>query len=196
MAQVVKETPTSSQIPQFVPFGELYYAQDTGDLWIGTGFSAGSDFTPGNPGPNVNIELVSSPGGSPGGFSGDIQYNNGGALGGSAASITAAGTINIPTGQNYEINGVPIGGGSSAWAALTGDLTSTQVIPFDGSVVGTPDTGVSRLSSGVVGIGTGASTSTAGGLVVTTATIPNLIATTATVGNTLVAAAATVTNGF
>ena len=171
MAQVVKETPTSSQIPQFVPFGELYYAQDTGDLWVGTGFSAGSDFTPGNPGPNVNIELVSSPGGSPGGFSGDIQYNNNGALGGSAASITAAGTINIPTGQNYEINGVPIGGGSSAWAALTGDLTSTQVIPFDGSVVGTPDTGISRLSPGVVGIGTGSSTSTAGGLIVTTATI-------------------------
>src|SRR5271166_3530534 len=190
---VVNEVSTFANIPQFVPFGELYYTQDTGNLYIGTGFSTGSDFAPLNPGPNVNVELVSGPGGLPGGFNGDIQYNNNGALGGSAATITAAGTINIPTGQNFEINGVPIGGSSSgAWATLTGDLTSTQAIPFDGPSVGTPDTGLSRLGPGIVGFGTGAAASTAGGLVATTATITNGIATTATVAN-LTATTATIT---
>src|SRR5271166_1318767 len=193
---VVNEVSTFANIPQFVPFGELYYTQDTGNLYIGTGFSTGSDFAPLNPGPNVNVELVSGPGGLPGGFNGDIQYNNNGALGGSAATITAAGTINIPTGQNFEINGVPIGGSSSgAWATLTGDLTSTQAIPFDGPSVGTPDTGLSRLGPGIVGFGTGAAASTAGGLVATTATITNGIATTATVAN-LTATTATITNGI
>jgi hypothetical protein len=90
---VVNEVSTVSHIPQFVPFGLLYYTQDTGDLYIGTGFSTGSDYVGGNPGPNVNVELVSSPGGLPGGFNGDIQYNNNGNLGGSAATITAAGAI-------------------------------------------------------------------------------------------------------
>ena len=91
---VVNEVSTVSHIPQFVPFGLLYYTQDTGDLYIGTGFSTGSDYVGGNPGPNVNVELISSPGGLPGGFNGDIQYNNNGNLGGSAATITAAGAIN------------------------------------------------------------------------------------------------------
>jgi len=90
---VVNEVSTVSHIPQFVPFGLLYYTQDTGDLYIGTGFSTGSDYVGGNPGPNVNVELISSPGGLPGGFNGDIQYNNNGNLGGSAATITAAGAI-------------------------------------------------------------------------------------------------------
>ena len=207
MAQVVKETPTSSQIPQFVPFGELYYAQDTGDLWIGTGFSAGSDFTPGNPGPNVNIELVSSPGGSPGGFSGDIQYNNGGVLGGSAATVDALGNIvaltltsTTVTSTAFDFLGVlvdttgtvgasgqflettstgvkwaTVAAGGSTWAALTGDMTSTQVAPWDGSTPGTPDTGLSRVSAGVVGVGTGAATSTAGSLIVTTATVSSTL---------------------
>jgi hypothetical protein len=160
---VVKEIPTSSKIPQFTPLGELWYAQDTGDLWIGTGFSTGSDFTAGNPGPNVNIELISSPGGSPGGFSGDIQFNNAGVLGGSAATITAAGTINIPAGQKYEINGVPL---SSSWAGLTGDLTETQVIPWDGGTVGTPDSGISRIGAGSLAIGNGTAGDFTGSLTV------------------------------
>ncbi len=94
MAGVIKEIPTASQIPQFVPFGQLYYAQDTGNLWIGTGFSTGSDFTGGNPGPNVNVELVAAGIGVPGGFAGDIQYNNGAmGFGGSAATVDALGNI-------------------------------------------------------------------------------------------------------
>ena len=94
MAGVIKEIPTASQIPQFVPFGQLYYAQDTGNLWIGTGFSTGSDFTGGNPGPNVNVELVAGGIGVPGGFAGDIQYNNGAmGFGGSAATVDALGNI-------------------------------------------------------------------------------------------------------
>jgi len=89
----ILEVTSSSAIPQFAPFGVLYYAQDTGDLWIGTGFSTGSDFVGGNPGPNVNKELIAGPGGLPAGFSGDIQYNNGGVLGGSAATVDALGNI-------------------------------------------------------------------------------------------------------
>jgi len=48
-------------------------------------------------------------GSAPGGSTGDIQYNNGGAFGGSAATVTSAGTINLPSGQTYEINGTSIG---------------------------------------------------------------------------------------
>jgi len=90
----ILEVTSSSAIPQFAPFGVLYYAQDTGDLWIGTGFSTGSDYDPSNPGPNVNAELIASgSGGAPGGFNGDIQYNNLGAFGGSAATVDALGNI-------------------------------------------------------------------------------------------------------
>ena len=108
MSTWIQQVTTTAFIPTFTPAGTLFYAQDTGALWMGTGYSLGSDV--GVVG-GVNIEQVGGSGGGPGGFNGDIQYNNNGALGGSAASITAAGTINIPTGQNYEINGVPIGGG-------------------------------------------------------------------------------------
>jgi hypothetical protein len=148
---VVNEVSTVSHIPQFVPFGLLYYTQDTGDLYIGTGFSTGSDYVGGNPGPNVNVELISSPGGLPGGFNGDIQYNNNGNLGGSAATITASGTISIPTGQNYEINGVPL---SSAWSALTGAMTYTQVAPWY-NATSTVDSGISRIGAASLAIGNG-----------------------------------------
>ena len=47
------------------------------------------------------------------------------------------------------------GGGVPRWSQLLGDLTETQVIPWDGPIIGTPDTGLSRISPGVVGIGTG-----------------------------------------
>jgi hypothetical protein len=53
---------------------------------------------------------------------------------------------------------------SAKWANLTGDLTETQVIPWDGAVVGTPDTGISRLGAGSLAIGTGAAGSIAGNL--------------------------------
>ena len=250
MPTAIEQVTTTAFIPTFAPRNTLWYAADTGDLWIGTGFSIGSDFTPGNPGPNINIEQITAGGGTPGGFNGDIQYNNNGAFGGSAASITAAGAIvalsltsTTVTSTAFDFLGVlvdttgtvgasgqflettstgvkwaTVAAGGSTWAALTGDLTSTQVIPFDGNVVGTPDTGISRLSSGVIGIGTGSSTSTAGGLILTTATVastllaaaatitngfyagslvtPAATITSATVTSTLVAAAATVTNGF
>lgn len=47
-------------------------------------------------------------GGSPGGSNGQIQYNNSGSFGGSSATITSGGTINIPTGQAYNYNGVNV----------------------------------------------------------------------------------------
>jgi hypothetical protein len=45
--------------------------------------------------------------------------------------------------------------GSSAWANLTGDLTETQVIPWDGPTPGTPDSGISRLGPASLAIGNG-----------------------------------------
>jgi hypothetical protein len=62
---------------------------------------------------------------------------------------------------------------SSAWAALTGDLTETQVIPFDGPTVGTPDTGISRIGVDSLAIGDGVSGNTSGSL-----TLSNLFAST------------------
>lgn len=44
--------------------------------------------------------ITNSGSSSPGGSNGDIQYNNSGAFGGSAATITSAGSIKLPAGQN------------------------------------------------------------------------------------------------
>lgn len=82
MSTAIKETPTLATIPSFVPVNSLIRAQDTGNTYIGTG-------TP-------NVELFASPD-VPGGFGGDIQYNNGaGAFAGSAATIDAAGNLTLP----------------------------------------------------------------------------------------------------
>ncbi len=48
-----------------------------------------------------------------------------------------------------------VGSGSGAWATLTGDLTETQVIPFDGGTPGTPDSGISRIGAASLAIGNG-----------------------------------------
>lgn len=50
------------------------------------------------------------------------------------------------------------------WAGLTGDLTETQVIPFDGPTVGTPDSGISRIGIGSLAIGNGIAGNTSGAL--------------------------------
>ena len=44
---------------------------------------------------------------------------------------------------------------SSVWANLTGDLTETQVVPWDGPTVGTKDTGISRIGVASIAIGNG-----------------------------------------
>ena len=62
-------------------------------------------------------------------------------------------TIN---GSGYPVWAAPA---AAAWASLTGDLTETQVIPFDGGTPGTKDTIISRSAPGTVAIGT---TGTAG----------------------------------
>lgn len=54
------------------------------------------------------------------------------------------------------------------WAALTGDLTQNQVIPWDGGTVGTPDTGISSGGSGTILIGNGTVGDSSGGVVCTT----------------------------
>src|SRR5208282_3317158 len=43
---------------------------------------------------------------TPGGSSGDIQYNNSGAFGGSAATISGAGSITIPSGQTLTVQDI------------------------------------------------------------------------------------------
>ena len=44
---------------------------------------------------------------------------------------------------------------SSVWANLTGNLTETQVVPWDGPTVGTKDTGISRIGVASLAIGNG-----------------------------------------
>src|ERR1039458_10115234 len=56
------------------------------------------------------------------------------------------------------------GSGSSVWSALTGDLTETQVIPFDGPTIGIADTGISRIGAASLAIGNGTSGSFTGSL--------------------------------
>ena len=60
------------------------------------------------------------------------------------------------------------------WSGLFGDLLAGQYIPFDNTAtVGTPATTISQVVNGVLGIGTGvtSTTSTSGALVLTTATV-------------------------
>jgi len=54
--------------------------------------------------------------------------------------------------------------GGAAWASLTGDLTETQVIPWDGGTVGTPDTGISRTAPGRLALGNGTAGNASGEL--------------------------------
>jgi len=64
------------------------------------------------------------------------------------------------------------GGGTGAWATLTGDMTETQVAPWDGPTVGVPDTGISRKAAGILAIGNGSAGDFSGTL---EATIVNAI---------------------
>jgi hypothetical protein len=43
---------------------------------------------------------------------------------------------------------------ANKWASLTGDLTETQLISFDGVTPGTPDTLISRSGAGIIALGT------------------------------------------
>ena len=84
-----------------------------------------------------------------------------------AGSIAAAA---IGTGYPYsDLTGAPLG--VNTWAALSGDLRETQVIPFDGGTVGTPDTGISRINTGEVAIGDGTMGDYSGSLKLTGLTV-------------------------
>jgi hypothetical protein len=132
MATKILEISTESAIPEFVPFGVVYYAKDTGFLWLGTGSSA----------PGANVVLVDSP---PGGFGsggvGDIQYNNGGELGGSAATITAAGAINIPAGQQITATIFTVAASGAAPTSAGTAGTIGQIIMFGGNLYMCSQTG-------------------------------------------------------
>ena len=108
---------------------------------------------------------------------------------GGGSSINVNGTLVVspnlnstlpsaPAGKSNVIWQVDINGNvsayastaSSAWATLTGDLTETQVIPFDGPTVGTPDTGISRLGAASLAIGNGTTGDLSGSLSLQTLT--------------------------
>lgn len=124
MPASVLEVPTLSFIPQFVPFGVLYYTQDTGNIYVGTGSS--------DP---PNVELVAS-GGTPGGFSGDIQYNNAGQFGGSAATIDAPG--NISALSVNATNGFQVATLATTGNYLRGNGTNFISSPIQAGDVPTP----------------------------------------------------------
>lgn len=56
-----------------------------------------------------------------------------------------------------DLNGNPLvlGTGGGTWASLTGDLTISQVLPWDGPTPGTPDTGISRIGAATLAVGNG-----------------------------------------
>lgn len=190
----ISEAVNYTAIPNFVPFGVLWYAEDTGDLWIGTGSSE-----------PPKVSQVASAGGSPGGFNGDLQYNNNGSLGGSAATTDAEGDITVPgflsvastlfdqtgsagrTGQFLQttVNGVlwattsgsggSPGGSSgdiqfnsgSSFGGSTATITSTGsiTIPVNSDLFWGNDTQISRISGGALSIGVGAHGDETGSLI-------------------------------
>jgi hypothetical protein len=79
-----------------------------------------------------------------------------------AASTAAAITV-----INLAIANLP----PTAWKNLTGDLTETQVIPWDGPTVETKDTGISRLAAGSLAIGNGTAGNVSGSLSCGSATL-------------------------
>ena len=101
----ILEAVNKTAIPNFVPANVLWYAQDTGDLWIGTGSSEP---------PNV---LLVQAGGSatPGGTNGEIQYNELGAFAGSGLLTDSTGDLTVP--------------GFLAIDGILYDSTSTQGAP-------------------------------------------------------------------
>ena len=63
----------------------------------------------------------------------------------------------------------------AAWSNLTGDLTETQVIPFDGGTPGTPDSGISRIAAATLAIGNGTAGDYSGSLKLTNLTLTSSI---------------------
>jgi hypothetical protein len=152
VSTAIKEQPTLAQIPSFVPIYSLIRTLDTGNTYIGTGENSPS------------VTLFASPD-VPGGFAGDLQYNNGsGAFGGSAATIDAAGNLTLPasvidgsasTGTNGQVlsstvTGVKwvaasVGGPASLLLAVTSKAgnykpgATDQVVLFSATATATLD---------------------------------------------------------
>ena len=102
--------------------------------------------------------------GTAGDFSGSLKLTGlsvQGALTDGAASTGTSGYLLSSTATGVKWIAAPSG---TTWAALTGDLTETQVIPWDGPTVGTKDTGISRLAAGSLAIGNGTAGDSSGTL--------------------------------
>ena len=64
--------------------------------------------------------------------------------------------MSMTMAENFELLDAAVGhGGSGAWASLTGNMTETQVAPWDGPTVGVVDTGISRDGVASLAIGNG-----------------------------------------
>jgi hypothetical protein len=100
---------------------------------------------------------------TPGGSTGDIQYNNAGAFGGSAATITAAGTVKVPVGQVLEFTGSGYTAAGLSWLAadtlavgngnegdVSGGLGLTALILFGSSAYSDYDLFHTTIYSGAI----------------------------------------------
>jgi hypothetical protein len=107
----------------------------------------------------VSFTIASSA--TPGGATGDIQYNNGGLFGGSAATINAAGTIALPVGQVLEFEGYGYTTAALSWLAadtlaigngaegdVSGGLGLTALILFGSSAYSAYDLFHTTIMSG------------------------------------------------
>ena len=98
-----------------------------------------------------------------GGPTGSIKIN--GSVVPATNFINSASVTFSVVGSN--VSATATSAGSAAWASLTGDLTETQVVPWDGPTPGTPDTGISRLAAGSLAIGNGTAGNFSGNLKLT-----------------------------
>lgn len=151
----IKEVSTFSRIPAFVPFGVLYYTQDTNDLYIGTGTSVG---------PAVSFVA----GGGAVGIGASVNAQGTGVSSYTAAltdagqlvtmSSASASTFTVPANS---VVAFPVGAVLSVIQAGAGQITLT---PANGVTINTPSSLTTRAQySTVSAIQTAVNTWNAGG---------------------------------
>lgn len=141
----IQEISTFSHIPSFVPFGVLYYTQDTSDLYIGTGNSIGPA-----------VSFIAGPGGAPppAGVIGDIQYNDG------SGNLGAQAGFNIgPTTGEVAITDISSSSTGLAGLSVFGNAHNDDIQDWyiSGSSSGSPDillshTGLVQFKSANCGV--------------------------------------------
>src|ERR1035438_3677451 len=74
-------------------------------------------------------------------------------------------SVTFTTDAHGNISAISVS--SSVWASLTGDMSETQVIPWDGPTIGTKDTGISRIGVASIAVGNGTTGDFSGSLKLT-----------------------------